>query len=285
MIKNKHFENLSGSFSATYTESAKPPRDNFHIHEAYELMLILSEGVELSVNNEAYEVPYGAVLLFAPSDLHLVRFSGNDSYKRFVVWFKDDFLNEFETVKYRLLKCFYIRGAEKANMLTPGKAESKRLRDAFTRLAEAHKAPTSDDSLWQKFLLGELLVSVNELYVDNGVAAEEDGEHSAAYSEVFAAIRFIQENFSEKITAESLEKLTGIGKRRLCEKFLSVTGMTTGQYILNYRLTSAKAYLVQGLSVAEVCEKTGFDNWSNFSRTFKNHIGISPKQYAMKHKK
>ncbi len=284
MNKYEHFENLSGRFSATYTNSDKPPRDNFHIHEAYEIMMILSDSAQLLVNNEVYDVPYGSVLLFGPSDLHLVRYSGKDSYKRFVVWFKDDFLNEFEAIKSRLLKCFYLRGFNKANMLNLSAEEFEKIREIFVRLTEAANSPHSDPIL-EKFLLGELLVSVNGFYDKKGLEAISGDQDSAVYSAVFSAIRFVQENFSEKITAESLEKLTGVGKRRLCENFLSVTGMTTGQYILNCRLTSAKAYLVQGLSVAEVCEKTGFENWSNFSRTFKKHIGLSPKQYAMKYRK
>ena len=70
-------------------------------------------------------------------------------------------------------------------------------------------------------------------------------------------------------------------ERRLCDEFRRVTGQTTAQYILSVRIAAACAFLIRGMSVTEVCEKTGFENWSNFSRTFRHHVGMSPKQYAM----
>ncbi len=277
MNRKEHFENLLGSFSATYCESHTPPRNSFHIHDAFELMLIASDGVELQVNNEAYPVPFGSVLLFSPSDLHLIRFKGEDSYKRFVVWFKEDFLDEFEAVKSGLLKCFYLRGFEKANMLSLEKDELDTIRALLERLTKSKNNP-----LLCKFILGELLTTVNGLYIGHD---SEPKVFDDEYNEVFTAIGHIRENLQKKVSPDDLERLTGRDKRRLCEGFLRLTGMTTGQYILNCRITAAKAYLVQGLSVSSVCEKTGFENWSNFSRTFKNHVGLSPKQYAMQFRK
>ena len=276
MNRNEHFEDLSGSFSATYCESPAPPRNSFHIHDAFELMLIDSDGVVLQVNNETYSIPFGSVLLFSPCDLHLIRFGGEGDYKRFVVWFKEDFLKEFEAVKSRLLKCFYLRGFEKANMLCLEEDEPETVRTLLERLTK-----NKDDLFLCKFILGELLTTVNGLY---GAREREREAFSDEYNAVFRAIGHVRENFQNKVSPDELERLTGTNKRRLCEGFLRLTGMTTGQYVLNYRLTAAKAYLVQGMSVSEVCERTGFDNFSNFSRTFKNHVGLSPKQYAMKNK-
>lgn len=275
---SNNFEELSGNFSATYNESPAPPRSTFHIHEAFELMLVLSEGVELLVNDELYPVPKGSLLTFGPMDLHLIRYSGKESYKRFVVWFKEDFLSELEPILSELLRCFYIRRRDKENMLILSEEEFSQLFDIFSRLENVE--PNSP-SLLTKLILAELLTITNQLkencHTENCVEVQ--------YTALYSAMRFIRENLNKKISQEELSKIAGRNKRALCDDFVAVTGISTGQYILNCRLTSAKAYLVQGLSISEVCEKTGFENWSNFSRTFKNHIGLSPKQYAMKYRK
>jgi AraC-like DNA-binding protein len=241
-------------------------------------MLVLSEGVELLVNDEIYPVPKGSLLTFGPMDLHLIRYSGKESYKRFVVWFKEDFLSELEPVLNELLRCFYIRRTDKENLLLLTKEEFSKVFDIFNRLKAAEEG---SPSLLTKLTLGELLTVTNNLKESYHTNAYGEVRHGALYS----AMRFIRENLHKKISQDELAKITGRNKRALCNDFITVTGMSTGQYILNCRLTSSKAYLVQGLSVSEVCEKTGFENWSNFSRTFKNHVGISPKQYAMKYRK
>ncbi len=50
-------------------------------------------------------------------------------------------------------------------------------------------------------------------------------------------------------------------------------------YIINCRISKEKELLVKGNSVEEACGKSGFNNLSHFSRTFKNKVGMSPKQY------
>lgn len=278
-----NFEDLQGDFSITYSDTKHPPRNTFHIHDAYEIMLVLSDNVELSVNNETYPVPYGSLLLFNTMDLHRIHYTGNKTYKRFVIWFKHNFLNDLENIRGRLLKCFYMRGFDKANLLILNEEQFSPFLDMFNTLNNTATKNSNMTDVLLKLLLGELLIAINELHFSTHPL--ETFSKTVDYISVFTAIQYIQENYSEKIDQNKLAKLTGTDKRTLCSNFRTLTGMSTGQYILNCRLTSAKAYLVQGLSVAEVCEKTGFENWSNFSRTFRNHIGLSPKQYAMKHKK
>ena len=42
---------------------------------------------------------------------------------------------------------------------------------------------------------------------------------------------------------------------------------------------SAKKFLNDGFDVKDTCEKCGFNDYSHFIRTFKNIVGVPPKQY------
>lgn len=280
MERNKNYVDLRGEFVAAYKEQPSPSLMSFHVHDAYELLFVLSEGVMLSVNDEEYAVPKGALLIFNNMDVHRVQSMGSDPYKRFVLWFRREYLDELGGLSEKLLRCFYVRGFSGANMLLIPEERQKGMIDRFAALAEVYGNTALRSSAIAKLRLGELLATVSELYFSR--SAVEGEFDMPEQTSVYSALRYIQENCTKGITRNDLEKLTGINKRALCTQFRRLTGASTGQYILNCRIALAKAYLVQGFSVAEVCDMTGFENWSNFSRTFRNHVGESPKQYAMR---
>lgn len=266
----KNFDDLKGDFFCSYLESRCTSLNRVHIHDAYEILLVLSEGVEIDVNNETYPVPVGAILLFNTLDLHLIRYNGNSIYKRHVIWFKNDFLNGLESLRSSLLQCFFVRGFEKPNLLII--KNNTDILNTIYRLDQIQ----DDHSLLKKLVLAELLTLINNEYFASAPSPEKDY--------IYNAILYIQENYSTNIDLALLAKSAYTNKRSLNESFLRITGLTVGQYVLSCRLTAAKAFLVQGMPVSEVCDRSGFGNLSNFSRTFRNHVGMSPKQYALAHK-
>ena len=279
---SKNFEDLKGRFSVVYSDTAVAPRRNFHIHDAYEITLILSHGVHLDVNSESYDVPYGSLLIFNTMDLHRISHSGPDSYKRWVIWFKHDFMSEFGNMFYGMLRLFFSRETEGANLLVLTPSQLEIFRDLCERLSSATQESGYMNTSLVKIKLGELLIRANDWYFARRNASLGESHTSCAC--VYDAITYIQENYSGKINRETLARLTGVDEKTLCNKFKEITGQTTAQYVLDFRINTAKAFLLKGMSVTEVCERCGFENWSNFSRTFRNHVGMSPKQYAMTHR-
>lgn len=276
------FIDLRGDYAFTFYETTGIPNNSLHMHDAYEVLFVLSDGLEVKVNDESYSVPYGSIMLFNSMDLHKLSCPDDMFYQRFVFWFKHDFLDEFDPIRGNLLKCFYVRNFEKANMVTLEREQVPVFVELFKKIVSVRWNETFMQKTLLRLLLSELLVSINKLHSSSHSLTTLS--NSKDYIPVYKAMQYLQENHAVKIDQNALARITGTSNRALCKSFVKVSGMTTGQYILNYRINLAKSYLVQGMSVAEVCEKTGFDNWSNFSRTFRNHVGISPKQYAMKYK-
>ncbi|NLE24144.1 MAG: AraC family transcriptional regulator, partial [Clostridiaceae bacterium] len=61
------------------------------------------------------------------------------------------------------------------------------------------------------------------------------------------------------------------------------TGYTPHEYITLKRLITSKELLRSGMSISDVCIECGFNNYSNFIRSFTNAFNISPKKYASKY--
>lgn len=85
----------------------------------------------------------------------------------------------------------------------------------------------------------------------------------------------IEENFRDIKIADIARKLY-INDSHLSKIFKDEFGITISNYLIMRKIAEAKKYLYIGVSVKEVCHLAGFNNYSNFIRTFKKFEGYSP---------
>lgn len=93
-------------------------------------------------------------------------------------------------------------------------------------------------------------------------------------------LSYIDRNISESFGLEDLSAHFYLSSSYLCRIFKSATGTTINKYIVAKRITLAKSLLTEGCSVTEACERCGFNDYSNFLKSFKKATGVSPKKYS-----
>ena len=91
---------------------------------------------------------------------------------------------------------------------------------------------------------------------------------------------YISKNYFTELTNKKLAALVGYHEFHLNRLFVKYTGTSIHQYIINKRLGEAKALMLSTeLSLAEISEQVGFNNYSFFSSYFKKKYGISPAKF------
>ena len=69
----------------------------------------------------------------------------------------------------------------------------------------------------------------------------------------------------------------------LSSTFKSANGQGVLEYLNQVRIDHAKALLTEtDIPIAEISDRTGFSNYTSFSRVFKRITGISAKDYRNK---
>lgn len=91
---------------------------------------------------------------------------------------------------------------------------------------------------------------------------------------------YVKDHFKEQITLETVAELANMTVPSFCRYFKKITNKTFTQFVNEYRITHALKLLAeQPMSITEVCFDSGFNNFSYFNKTFKEHTQKSPSQY------
>jgi AraC-like DNA-binding protein len=94
------------------------------------------------------------------------------------------------------------------------------------------------------------------------------------------AERYIQENFSRKISLEEIAGVSGFSAPYFSTIFKRETGENLSTYLSRLRVEKASALLVStNLPLNTIANTCGFEDQSWFSKIFKTHTGMSPRRY------
>lgn len=94
------------------------------------------------------------------------------------------------------------------------------------------------------------------------------------------SLEYIEKYYQQTISVSDIAGSVGTSTSYLSRIFKESTGETIIRTINQKRIEKAKAYLKEtDLKVYEVADILGFENVTYFSRFFKKHTGVSPKEY------
>ena len=92
-------------------------------------------------------------------------------------------------------------------------------------------------------------------------------------------VKFVNENFSEKITLDILSKKSGFSKNYICGLFSKHFNTSLTCYLTELRMKHAKELLSdKNMLIKEVAVLCGYPEYYHFFRVFKLYYGISPKE-------
>ncbi|MBR3942756.1 MAG: helix-turn-helix transcriptional regulator [Clostridia bacterium] len=98
---------------------------------------------------------------------------------------------------------------------------------------------------------------------------------------ILDVLDYIHQNYDRELTLEELAERSGYQRQFFIRKFKKFMQVTPYKYIKDYRMDTA-FYLLQQkkCSVTDVAGKVGYTDIPGFSRAFKQHFGITPREVA-----
>ena len=91
---------------------------------------------------------------------------------------------------------------------------------------------------------------------------------------------YLDANYSEDITLDTLAALTHMNKYYLAHTFTKYMGLSPINYLLQKRIQEGKSLLEStSYSIAQISDLLGFSSQSYFSQAFRKATGMTPMQY------
>lgn len=111
----------------------------------------------------------------------------------------------------------------------------------------------------------------------------QNSSKSSSYQAVTQAIKYIEENFADKITLTEVAENVFLNPCYLSLQFKKETGMNFVDYVKKVRIEKSTELLKRiDLKAYEVCSAVGYQDYKYFSEVFKDFTGMSPIEYRQK---
>lgn len=93
-------------------------------------------------------------------------------------------------------------------------------------------------------------------------------------------VTYVMAHYPHVIKLDEIAEHIGMNRSAFCTFFKRNKGMTFSQFLVKYRLETAKELLITTQKqISEICYSVGFSDLPHFTRIFKKTYGMSPSKY------
>ena len=105
-------------------------------------------------------------------------------------------------------------------------------------------------------------------------------------TQITPAVNYIDANYDKPITLAEIARVSHLSASRLAHVFKEQMGITIIEYLTSVRIERAKALLIgTGQNCTEICFQIGYNNQSYFTRTFKELVGMPPREFRARNQR
>lgn len=245
-----------------------------HWHRELEIVLVRSGRLHIFLNNAGYEMGAGDILFIGSGVLH--RAEPEDCLYECVVFDPNLLGRRLQEHVLPLLS-----GESVIRPFFP--AQSGPVSDA---VAELCRQMAGKEPHYQLAVHGALAKLLYLLHVGGHIHRRSHTGRTGHQAEIVArVVRYIDENYREKITLQQLAAQAAVHEKYLCRIFKEFTGRTPIDYVNQLRIDHACIDLtLHHKNVTEAALDAGFTDMSYFTKLFRRTKGITPRDYARSRK-
>ncbi|WP_282139125.1 helix-turn-helix domain-containing protein [Rossellomorea aquimaris] len=136
---------------------------------------------------------------------------------------------------------------------------------------------------FHKIMFSILNEHINTYTEIESLHAIRNSTREELYRRVSIAHDYIRSYFNQPIKLEEVAKAACLSPNHLLRTYSQIYGRTPHQHISVFRIQKAKQLLAElDHNMTDITFELGFQNPVSFSKMFKQHVGLSPREYRKK---
>lgn len=228
-----------------------------HLHQCFEIIIILSGQMKVTVDDKIFVLEKNEALLIFPNQIHELE---STTSKHILCIFS-----------HRLVQAYITKLADKIPI-------NNKFRPDEYLISALARLDTGSSSIEKKGVLYSLCGQFDK----QSEYTTKKTDHDKLLYKIF---NFVEENFCNDCSLLSLSKKTGYDYSYLSRHFKKIVGISFNSYVTQYRLSHA-CYLMENTeqTILQCAYSSGFSSLRNFNRCFKSYLKITPTQYLKNEK-
>ena len=249
--------------------------DKLHQHDEIQVSYIAKGEGTLVVGDTINYYKEGDVLAIGSNLPHVFKSdaSTNIQSEMLTLFFSKDAFGKifFQLEELRELKPFF----KKVDYGFKVSSKSKILETLFSQLAKSSQ-------LTRFIILLEILKTLSKSKIQALSSFIYDKKYTDSEGKRMRnVLDFTMQNYHQQISLNDIAQVSAMTKNAFCKYFKKRTNKSYFTFLNELRIENACKLLLskEGFSIAEIAEKSGFNNISNFNRQFKSVKKMAPSEY------
>lgn len=278
LLENVSHETAARPFSIHHTEVGGDNTNALylHCHPEAEFYYLEEGNVTFFVEEQSFELHAGDAMFIPPNLIHHASKADGMPCNYWALVFSLDWLSGYLGGEGNLYVNTLLDHRQEAIMAIQASTNS----EILERLKHLRLYADRPIQEYELRLLGELMISVQEIFNVVSAKVRYNERTDAARLGVQKGIDYVMAHYDESVTLEALVECSGYSESHFCHRFKSATGYTPFAYLNRVRVIKAAELLVTtNEKITSIASKCGFDNISYFNRVFRKQMHMSPGQY------
>ena len=253
----------------------------WHFHSEYEIIYVIHGSGNSFVANNIEHFQSGDLAMLGSNLPHFWRSdekyhddNSTENINYIVIQFSDELLDAslFKFAEFQVISELLKRSARGIRFSGPFREKAG---EKIVKIARSK-------GFRQLILLLELLHALGKTDQYHLLASEfyKEQEHDFSNDRMARVLHYISTSYQQKIELEKVASIAHLHPSAFCRFFKEKSGKSLSQFVNDMRINYACRLIIEGKhSVSQVCFESGFNNLSNFNRTFKRQTGLTPTAY------
>lgn len=267
---------LDASFTIQHMQhSGELHMKHAHAHDSYELFYVKKGERVYFVNDTVYTAAQGDLVFICPHDVHRTTSTDAQYCERILLNFNKEFIApELSRSGLTLLE----EGGTATRLFRLTAAEQSAVEFALQSMLEECEAMRDGVETSVRAHLIHVLITMhrNERKAQQAAQRPPHPLHQKI-SEIAA---YLNVHVHEPVTLQDIAKRFYVSPSYVSRSFPRITGFQFKEYVQLLRIREARRLLRETEEpIGLIAERTGFEHGSNFTVTFKQATGMTPRAY------